>query len=332
MCFDASAGNGEAAVQAYSQDLRDRVLWALARGERPTAIARRLEVSRVWVYRARGREQQKGQRTSFQIGGHRRSRVAAREAVLRAWIEKEPGLSLVELCQRLVEQGISIKTGALWHQNGVLPSKKTLHASEQERENVQQARLACQQALPTMAVEKLVFIDEAWTSTSMTRRYGRAPRGKRCLDSAPHGHWETTTSVGALRWSRLIAPTVTDGPMDGETFLAFVRLWRCPTLQPGDTVILDNLSSHKVARVEQAILTTGAAVRFLPPYPPDLNPIEKFFSVWLRQVLEFLHLLGANQLRTWITGNHPRRFRASPPESADLYPYLCLDTGGVSQP
>ena len=103
-------------MQSYSQDLRDRVLWALDRGERPTVIARRLEVSRVWVYRVRDREQKLGQRTSFPIGGHRRSRVAEMEAVLRAWIEKEPGLSLVELCQRLVEQGVSIKIGALWHQ------------------------------------------------------------------------------------------------------------------------------------------------------------------------------------------------------------------------
>ena len=103
-------------MQSYSQDLRDRVLWALDRGERPTAIARRLEVSRVWVYQVRGREQKTGRRTSFQIGGHRRSRVAALEPVLRAWIEQEPGLSLAQLCERLVQQGVSIKIGALWHQ------------------------------------------------------------------------------------------------------------------------------------------------------------------------------------------------------------------------
>jgi len=103
-------------MRSYSQDLRDRVLWALDRGERPTAIARRLEVSRVWVYQVRGREQKTGQRTSFQVGGHRRSRVAAMESVLRAWIEQEPGLSLAELCARLVEQGVAIKIGALWHQ------------------------------------------------------------------------------------------------------------------------------------------------------------------------------------------------------------------------
>ena len=93
-------------MQSYSQDLRDRVLWALDRGERPTAIARRLEVSRVWVYQVRGREQKTGQRTSFQIGGHRRSRIAEMEPVLRAWIEQAPGLSLAELCERLAEQGI----------------------------------------------------------------------------------------------------------------------------------------------------------------------------------------------------------------------------------
>ena len=129
-----------------------------------------------------------------------------------------------------------------------------------------------------MEVEKLVFIDETWTSTRMTRRYGRAPRGKRCIDSAPHGHWQTTTFVGALRRCRLTAPMVTDGPMDGEMFLAYVRQFLCPTLQPGDTVILDNLSSHKVAGVEEAITATGATVLYLPPYSPDLNPIEKFFS------------------------------------------------------
>jgi transposase len=129
-----------------------------------------------------------------------------------------------------------------------------------------------------MAVEKLVFIDETWVSTSMTRRYGRAPRGQRCLDSAPHGHWETTTFVGALRHRRLTAPRVTDGPMDGETFLAYGHQFLCPTLQLGDIVILDNLSSHKVRGVERAITATGATLLYLPPYSPDLNPIEKFFS------------------------------------------------------
>ena len=111
----------------------------------------------------------------------------------------------------------------------------------------------------------------------MTRGYGWAPRGSRGLDSAPPGHGEATTLVGALRRRPLTAPMVTHGPRDGETFLACVRQF-LSMLQPGDTVILDNLSTHKVAGVEEAILATGAKVRFLPPYSPDLNPIEKSFS------------------------------------------------------
>jgi transposase len=103
-------------MQSYSQDLRERVLWALDRGEGPTAIARRLEVSRVWVYQVRNRERKTGQRTGFPIGGHRRSRVAGMESVLCGWIEQEPGLSLAELCQRLSKHGVAIKVGALWHQ------------------------------------------------------------------------------------------------------------------------------------------------------------------------------------------------------------------------
>lgn len=94
----------------------------------------------------------------------------------------------------------------------------------------------------------------------------------------PHGHWKTTTFVGGLREDRLIAPMVTDGPMDGEMFLAYARGFLAPALRPGDIVILDNLSSHKLAGVRQAILAAGATLLYLPPYSPDLNPIEKLFS------------------------------------------------------
>lgn len=103
-------------MHAYSQDLRDRVLWAVERGEKPTAIARRLEVSRVYVYQVRDRKQKTGRRTSFQIGGHRRSRIADMEPELRAWIEAEPDLALNQICDRLAKKGVAIKSGALWHQ------------------------------------------------------------------------------------------------------------------------------------------------------------------------------------------------------------------------
>ena len=103
-------------MQAYSQDLRERVLRALTRGDRPTEIALRFEVSRVWVYQVRERERETGVRSSYQIGGHRRSRLAESEQVLREWIAAQPDLSLAELRQRLAQQGVSIKIGALWHQ------------------------------------------------------------------------------------------------------------------------------------------------------------------------------------------------------------------------
>jgi transposase len=129
-----------------------------------------------------------------------------------------------------------------------------------------------------MDVEKLVFIDETWAATNMTRSYGRAPKGCRCVGSAPFGDWQTTTFVAGLRHQRLTAPLLVDGPMDGELFLAWVEQFLCPTLQTGDIVILDNLSSHKVHGVRQAITAVGARALYLPPYSPDLNPIERLFS------------------------------------------------------
>ena len=129
-----------------------------------------------------------------------------------------------------------------------------------------------------MDVKTLVFVDETWDSTNMTRGHGRAPKGRRCVASAPLGNWQTTTFVGGLRHDRLIAPMVADSPMDGEMFLAWVRQFLCPTLLPGDIVILDNLSSHKVEGVREALAAATATVLYLPPYSPDLNPIEKLFS------------------------------------------------------
>ena len=112
----------------------------------------------------------------------------------------------------------------------------------------------------------------------MTRRYGRALRSQRCVAAAPHGHWKTTTFVAGLRHDGVTAPLVIDGPMDGQVFLAWVRQFLCPALSAGDIVIADNLASHKVAGVAQAIAARGARILYLPPYSPDLNPIEKLFA------------------------------------------------------
>ena len=125
---------------------------------------------------------------------------------------------------------------------------------------------------------QLVFIDETGANTKMVRRHGRALRGERLVDKVPHGHWKTTTFVGALRVTGFTAPLVVDGPMNGEVFLAYVQQVLVKTLRPGDTVIMDNLSSHKRAGVRQAIETVRAKLVYLPPYSPDLNPIELAFA------------------------------------------------------
>jgi len=123
--------------------------------------------------------------------------------------------------------------------------------------------------------KRLVFIDETGAQTNMSRRYGRAPRGERLVTKVPWGHWKTITFVAALRWDRLSAPAVFDGPMDGDCFLAYVEQILAPTLASGDIVVMDNLSSHKVPGIREAIEATGASLRYLPPYSPDFNPIEQ---------------------------------------------------------
>jgi transposase len=123
-----------------------------------------------------------------------------------------------------------------------------------------------------------VFIDETWAKTNMTRTHGRSPRGVRLVDRVPHGHWRTLTFLAALRCDRLTAPCVFDGPINGESFLAYVEQILAPTLKPGDIVVMDNLGSHKSQAVRDAIRATGAKLFFLPPYSPDLNPIEQVFA------------------------------------------------------
>ena len=125
---------------------------------------------------------------------------------------------------------------------------------------------------------RLVFIDETWAKTNMTRTHGRCARGERLVAKVPHGHWRTMTFIAALRCDRITAPLVLDQPINGEWFLAWVEQALVPTLAPGDVVVLDNLGSHRGKAVRQAIRKAGAHLLFLPPYSPDLNPIEQVFA------------------------------------------------------
>ena len=135
-------------------------------------------------------------------------------------------------------------------------------------------------------MERLGFLDETGLNTKMTRLYGRAATSERCLCRVPHGHWHTATFIAALRHDRITAPLLIDGPMEGALFLAYVQEMLAAQLRVGDIVICDNLSSHKVSGVRQAIERRGAQLLYLPAYSPDLNPIELAFSklkAFLRQ-------------------------------------------------
>ena len=157
-------------------------------------------------------------------------------------------------------------------------SKKSAHASEQDRPDILKRRRAWFDGQLDLDPARLVFIDETGLSTKMARLYGRAPRGERCRAGIPHGHWKTTTFTGALRLSGMTAPMVLNGAMNGPAFFAYVEQVLVPTLLPGDVVVMDNLPAHKPEGVRMAIEKAGARLLFLPPYSPDFNPIEMAFS------------------------------------------------------
>lgn len=156
--------------------------------------------------------------------------------------------------------------------------KKSLRAAEQDRADIAEAREEWRAGQPDLKPENLVFIDETGAKTNLVRLYGRAPRGQRLVAPVPHGHWMTTTFVAALRHNEITAPCVFDGPMDGASFLTYVEHFLAPALRQGDVVVMDNLASHKVAGVKEAIERAGATLRYLPAYSPDLNPIEQAFA------------------------------------------------------
>ena len=152
-----------------------------------------------------------------------------------------------------------------------------MRASEQDRPDVAERREAWRRGQSDLG-GRLIFLDETWTTTAMTRRYAWADVGARALGHAPNGHWKTTTFLAGLTNEGLIAPFVLDGPINAACFLAYVEQILIPVLRPGDTVILDNLSSHKNEEAARLIAAKGARLLFLPPYSPDLNPIEMAFA------------------------------------------------------
>jgi transposase len=140
------------------------------------------------------------------------------------------------------------------------------------------ARAEWRRRQPGLDARRLKFVDETWAATNMTRPRGRAPVGERLVCPVPHGHWQTTTFVSALGVGGMTAPMVVDGAMTGELFGAYAEQVLVPTLSPGDVVVVDNLAAHRSARARRAIEAAGCKLVFLPPYSPDLSPIELAFA------------------------------------------------------
>lgn len=153
-----------------------------------------------------------------------------------------------------------------------------MYAEEQRRPDVAAARRRWREIQSLQDMRAYVFLDECGVTTDLLRRYGRSPRGTRLHDHTPCGHWQTHTVIAGLRLGGLTAPAVFDGPIDNPSFLAYIDQILVPTLRPGDVVVLDNLVIHKQPAVRAAIEVVGATVRYLPPYSPDLNPIEQAFA------------------------------------------------------
>lgn len=265
-------------AKPLSEELRSRVVAAVDGGMSRRAAAERFCVAASTAIRWARAWRAEGRAVARPMGGDLRSRriEAHRDAILAA-VEAGVDITLVELAALLRrEHGVAFAPSTVWRfldRHG-LTVKNTAHASEQNRPDVAARRRAWSEAQPGLDPGRLVFVDETGASTKMSRPRGRAKRGQRCRAPVPHGHWKTTTFVGALRLDGMTAPMVLDGLMNGPAFLAYVRRVLAPTLRRSETVVMDNLPAHRVLGVRTAVKATGASLRLLPPYSPDLSPIE----------------------------------------------------------
>ena len=267
--------------KALSMDLRVRVLAAVSQGLSHRAAAERFEVSAASISRGESVSANKATpglapwvETNAQPGsmpiGTPSSKPWGQTGMRRS---KRSGIAL----PNKVCSSASARSSGSSHAT-TSRVKKSAHASEQDRPDILKRRQQWFDGQLDLDPARLVFIDETWASTNMVRRHGRCTRGERLRISVPHGHWKTTTFIGALTLRGFIAPFVIDRPINRISFETYVEMVLLPALQPGDIVVMDNLSSHKGPGVRAMIESIGARLEYLPPYSPDFNPIENAFS------------------------------------------------------
>jgi transposase len=266
-------------MKAYSQDLRDRVVAALkSHTMTRERVAQTFGVSRSFAQKLLRRWRTTGSAMALPHGGGRPRTLARDTARIRAEVKRQPDATLAELCERVEQAGGHASRPNMMCRElqrlDLRRKKKTLHASQRDTPRVRQARQAYRAEMVEWVAKHLKFIDESSLHTSFTRLYGRAEGGQRVEEAVPYQPDESWTMVATLGEQGLTAPWVLEGAMNGAAFDTYVLHVLAPTLESGDIVIVDGLPAHKGDAAAKAIQARGARLQVLPPYSPDLNPIE----------------------------------------------------------
>jgi transposase len=274
----------------FSKDLRERVAAAVDHGEgSQREIARRFRVSLTFVFRLLRRRRDAGTLDPKPHGGGPTPALGPEDQQrLHRLIREQPDATLEQLRQL---GGFPCSLTTLWRalrRRDLTRKKKTLHADERDRPDVQKKRRSFRRKVKKIEPERLVFVDETGVTTAMTPAYAWAPRGERAYASAP-GSWESVTLTAALGLDGVRAPLVFPGSTNAATFQTYVAEVLVPALHEGDVVVFDNLSAHVSPVVVEAIERAGASVLPLPPYSPDYTPIEEMYS----KVKQFLRRVAA---------------------------------------
>jgi transposase len=267
------------AMRAYSLDLRERVLAAIDNHEGSiSSIARTFRVSTSFVVRLLQHRRATGTLVPKPHGGGVPPALGPDDLErLAALVREQPDATLEQLKQR---GGCAVSLKTLWYALdglGLTRKKKSRQASERDRPDVQAKRRRFRREVGKIEPKRLVFVDETGVTTALTPTHARAPRGERAVDSAP-ASWETVTVIAALGLDGVHAPLAFPGSTNAATFESYVEQVLVPELHEGDVVVFDNLRAHLGAEVTKSIEGAGAHVMLLPPYSPDLTPIEEMFS------------------------------------------------------
>jgi transposase len=266
-------------MRAYSNDLRERLVAAVERGEQSfRQIAHLFAVSLSCLVRLMQRHRRIGTvAPKPHAGGPTPQLDDQAQARLLELVHAQPDATLAELRDRLGIPCCLMTIARALQRHRITRKKKTLHAQEQDSPRVQRQRQVFKKKLAAVDAEHLVFVDETGANTGMTRTHGRAPAGERVKATAP-GAWDNVTLIVGMRTAGVVAPMAVAGATDGDVFQTYVEEVLVPTLQPGDVVVWDNLQAHKSPAVVAAVEAAGARVEPLPVYSPDLTPIEEMFS------------------------------------------------------